>query len=121
MKKMTPSRYMMLYGTVVLIAGFIGAITANSLISLIFAGIFGSLAALSGWGMQNNKTWARSLGFAVSGILAIFFMIRMIQGSPFPALAVAGLSMIAIAMLIQDQAAKSQPETNDKEHENPTP
>lgn len=117
MKKMTPSRYMMLYGTVVLIAGFIGMVTSQSMVSLVVGGIFGSLAALSGWGMQNEKTWARSLGFAVSGILAIFFMIRMIQGSPFPALAVAGLSMIAIAMLIQ---AGAEPQTKDKEHENPS-
>lgn len=114
MKKMTPSRYMMLYGTVVLIAGFIGAVTANSLISLVVGGIFGSLAALSGWGMQHQKKWARPLGFAVSGILAMFFMIRMIQGSPFPALAVAGLSMIAIAMLIQ--AGAVQAETIDKDN-----
>ena len=102
----------MLYGTVVLIAGFIGAVTAQSIISLVFGGVFGSLAALSGWGLQNEKKWARPLGFAVSAILAMFFMIRMIQGSPFPALAVAGLSMIAIAMLIQ---AGVVPETNDKE------
>jgi uncharacterized membrane protein (UPF0136 family) len=119
MKKMTPARYMMLYGTVVLIAGFIGMVTSQSMISLVVGGIFGSLSALSGWGMQNQKTWARPLGFAVSGILAMFFMIRMIQGSPFPALAVAGLSMIAIAMLIQ--AGAEQTATNDKEHENSAP
>ncbi len=114
MKKMTPSRYMMLYGTVVLIAGFIGAMTSSSLISLVTGGIFGSLAALSGYGLNTNQKWARPLGFAVSGFLAIFFMIRMIQGSPFPALAVAGLSMIAIAMLIQDAAtAKAEDEPKD--------
>ena len=109
----------MLYGTVVLIAGFIGMVTTKSMISLVVGGIFGSLAALCGYGLQNDQKWARPLGFAVSSVLAIFFMIRMIQGSPFPALAVAGLSMIAIAMLIQ--AGADQIATNDKEHENPTP
>jgi uncharacterized membrane protein (UPF0136 family) len=109
MNKITPSRYMMLYGTVVLIAGFIGAMTSGSLISLVTGGIFGSLAALSGYGLKTSEKWARPLGFTISGFLAIFFMIRMIQGSPFPALAVVGLSMIAIAMLIQD-GANSKPE-----------
>ncbi len=104
MNKMTPARYMMLYGVVVLIAGFIGLMTSGSLISLVTGGVFGSLAALSGYGLAQKAAWARPLGFGVSGFLAIFFMVRMIQGSPFPALAVAGLSMIAIAMLIQDGA-----------------
>ncbi len=113
MKKITPARYMMLYGVVVLIAGFIGLMTSGSLISLVTGGIFGSLAALSGYGLAQEAKWARPLGFAVSGFLAIFFMIRMIQGSPFPALAVAGLSMIAIAMLIQVGAAPPTPD--DKE------
>lgn len=105
----------MLYGVVVLIAGIIGMITSGSFVSLLTGGIFGSLAALSGYGLSQNSKWARPLGFAVSGFLALFFMMRMIQGSPFPALAIAGLSMISIAMLMQ--AGTPAPQTEAKSQE----
>lgn len=101
MKKLTPERYMMLYGVVVGITGLIGYMTAGSFISLLMGVVFGSLAALSGYGLQTNDPRARPLGFLVSAVLGIFFMIRVIQGSSFPALGVAGLSLIAIAMLMQ--------------------
>lgn len=100
MKKFTPARYMNLYAAIVLISGLIGFFTSGSAISLISSGIFGAMALLSGYALGKNLRWAKPLGLATTSILGLFFMWRVVQGSPFPALAIVGLSLIGLALLL---------------------
>jgi uncharacterized membrane protein (UPF0136 family) len=94
---------MTLYGVIVIFAGLIGFFTSSSLVSLVSSAIFGALALLVGYGLKQQTTWAKSLGLFTTGILGVFFMWRVVQGSPFPALAIVGLSLIGLAMLLENK------------------
>jgi uncharacterized membrane protein (UPF0136 family) len=100
MKKFSPARYMTLYGVVVIVAGVIGFITSGSAASIISSGIFGVMALISGYGIQKKLAFARPLGLLTVSLLGLFFMWRVAQGSPFPALAIVGLSLVGLAFLL---------------------
>jgi uncharacterized membrane protein (UPF0136 family) len=100
MKKFSPARYMTTYGVVVIVAGLIGFVTSNSAVSLISSGIFGMMALVSGYGLGKKLPFARPLGLLTVSLLGLFFMWRVVQGSPFPALAIVGLSLVGLAFLL---------------------
>ncbi len=103
---MNTAKFMMAYGAFVMLGGVIGAVASGSMASLISGGISGALAFLAGWGLQQGSSWARPLGFAIAGFLALFFLWRMINAfTAFPALATFGLSIVALALLYRDLQA----------------
>jgi uncharacterized membrane protein (UPF0136 family) len=109
MKRFSPARYMTLYGVVVGIAGIIGFVTSGSAVSLVSSGVFAALSLLAGFGLGRGLAWARPLGLFTVSALGLFFMTRVVQGSPFPALAIVGLSLISLAMLL-DKSLPTPPQ-----------
>jgi uncharacterized membrane protein (UPF0136 family) len=100
---MNTAKFMMAYGAFVILGGVIGFVASGSAVSLISGGVSGVLAFVSGLGLQKGSSWARPLGFAIAGFLALFFLWRMINAfTAFPALATFGLSIVALALLYRD-------------------
>ncbi len=101
MQKLSPPQFMSTYGLLNLIAGLYGLVIHKDFLLLAIGLLITVVATLTAFGLRRNTSSARLLGFIVCAFSGLFFMTRVVQGSAFPALALAGLNLVAIAVLIQ--------------------
>lgn len=93
--------FVIIYGIIVLIGGFMGYVKAGSLPSLIMGSAFGLLLLLSGWFILQQNSIAFWCGTALSALLAFFFLYRwVLTGALMPAGAMALLSLVILGYLL---------------------
>lgn len=71
------------YGALAVIGGIIGYQQAGSKPSLIAGAVTGTLLILSGVGLVQAQTWGRLLAIAVSALLVVVFISRLVQTQKF--------------------------------------
>jgi uncharacterized membrane protein (UPF0136 family) len=97
------------YAVFVLIGGFIGYIKAESIFSLA-TGVIASLAlALSAFAMITNRIQGFYISLALSTILCIFFVYRLIVTTKFmPAGLMSILSLLVVISLLMGGIPKNK-------------
>ncbi|MGA8165274.1 MAG: TMEM14 family protein [Waddliaceae bacterium] len=88
------------YGLIVLIGGLIGYLTAGSLASLLAGSLSGALLFASALGLFRTSVLAFFTALAVSGVLAVFFIIRYVMTWKMIPSGRMGIISIAVFLLL---------------------
>lgn len=71
------------YGTLTLIGGIMGYVKAKSQASLISGLVSGSLLILAGIAQLMGQSWGLILAAAISAVLVVVFMLRLVKTRKF--------------------------------------
>lgn len=71
------------YGTLTLIGGIMGYVKAKSQASLISGLLSGSLLILAGIAQLMGQSWGLILAAAISAVLVVVFMLRLVKTRKF--------------------------------------
>ena len=93
------------YGILAMIGGIIGYIKANSQVSLFSGIISGLLLILAAYFQIQGQAWALILAVLVTGILVIFFALRLAKTRKFmPAGLMVILGVLALTLMVHQLA-----------------
>jgi uncharacterized membrane protein (UPF0136 family) len=110
--------YNVIFGIFLILGGFMGFVTADSVESLASGLVFGNLMILSMWGIAPDKRWGHALATLLSVGLVVLFVLRLLKGAgPMPAVPVLVLSTAAIFANVYALNAKagSKPDNSSSE------
>jgi uncharacterized membrane protein (UPF0136 family) len=98
-----------IYGTLVVVGGVVGYLTAGSLASALAGAICGVAMWVCGWAMWNGKRAGWYAGLTLATVLAVFFGARFWQGGAFmPTGLMAVLSGLTVVLLLLTPVAEKR-------------
>lgn len=93
---------LIIYGVVAIIGGIIGFTTSQSKASIISGSISGAGLLIAGVAAAQNQEWGKIVGMAISALLVIVFIVRLIKTKKFmPAglMILGGVVTLGVAIL----------------------
>ncbi len=93
--------FLFIYGLFLIAGGAIGYFNGGSVISFFMGGLFGVLSIISAVFTGQGKRWGGYLATAVSGLMSIVFIFRLIKAPKlFPAGIMLVLSVVVFSCLL---------------------
>lgn len=93
---------LLVYGVIAIIGGIIGFTKSQSKASIISGSISGAGLLIAGAATAQNQEWGKIVGMAISALLVIVFIVRLIKTKKFmPAglMILGGVGTLGLAIL----------------------
>ncbi|MCA6503701.1 MAG: TMEM14 family protein [Pseudanabaena sp. M135S2SP2A07QC] len=93
---------LLVYGVIAIIGGIIGFTKSQSKASIISGSISGAGLLIAGAAAAQNQEWGKIVGMAISALLVIVFIVRLIKTKKFmPAglMILGGVGTLGLAIL----------------------
>jgi uncharacterized membrane protein (UPF0136 family) len=74
---------LIVYGVIAIVGGIMGFIKSQSKVSLISGSISGAGLLIAGIAAAQNQEWGKITGMAISSLLVIVFIVRLIKTKKF--------------------------------------